>query len=77
METIIFKVPDGTKEKLKTINPNLSELLREQVEHLIRSRASGSALEKARALCGIFKKGRRDLSTTKDYLKQYAEKNHR
>jgi hypothetical protein len=77
METIIFKVPDGTKEKLKRINPNLSELLREQVEGLIGGRSRGSALAKARHLCGIFTGGRRDLSTTRDYLKRYVEKNHR
>jgi hypothetical protein len=77
METVIFKVPDGTKKKLKSINPNVSELLREQVERLIQSQASGSALDKARHLCGVFKGGRRDLSTAKDYLKRYAQKSHR
>jgi hypothetical protein len=77
METIIFKVPDGTKEKLKGINPNVSELLREQVEALIRTHGSGSALDKARHLCGIFKGGARDLSTTRDYLKRYGKRDHR
>ena len=77
METIIFKVPDGTKAKLKNINPKLSELMREQTRRLIKHGASGSALEKAGQLVGMFKGGPTDASTSKDYLKQYAPKNSR
>ena len=77
METIIFKVPDGTKAKLKQISPNLSELLREETRKLISGRASGSALDKARHLSGVFKGGPANASTSKDYLKQYAPKNSR
>jgi hypothetical protein len=37
VETIVFKAPDGTKAKLKGINPNLSALMREAAERLIKS----------------------------------------
>ncbi|MEI9962908.1 MAG: hypothetical protein WDM76_17870 [Limisphaerales bacterium] len=78
METIIFKAPSGTKAALRRLNPNLSELLREQAEKLLAGQTGGSsAHDKAGHLCGIFKGGPRNLSTSKDYLKQYASKNHR
>lgn len=76
METIIFKVPDGTKSRLKQIDPNLSELLRRQIETLLSQNGTGSALEKAAALRGVFKGGPRNLSSGKDYLRQYAKKSH-
>ena len=75
METIIFKVPTGTKARLKKLNPNVSELMREQTERLIQRGGSGSALDKAGHLVGMFKGGPKDASTSKDYLKQYAPKN--
>jgi hypothetical protein len=77
METIIFKVPVGTKARLKSINPNISELLREETGKILARKRSRSAYEKAKHLCGIFKGAPRNLSTSKDYLKQYAQKNHR
>lgn len=73
METIIFKARPGTREKLRSINPNVSALLRQGVEEMIQRKSAGSALEKARHLCGIFS-GPGNLSTSKDYLKQYAPK---
>ncbi len=74
METIVFKVPDGTKAKLKRINRNVSELMREQAERLVEGKArAGSAHDKARHLCGIFNAGR-SVSTGREYLKQYAQK---
>jgi hypothetical protein len=75
METIIFKVRPGTRERLRGINPNVSAVLRQGVEEMIKRKSAGSALEKAKHLCGIFKGGPRDLATSKDYLKQYARKN--
>ena len=72
METIIFKAPGGTRAKLRRINPNISALLREQVEKLVEREGSGSAHEKAGDLCGVFKSGPREASINKDYLKQYA-----
>ena len=72
METIIFKAPPGTREKLRAINPNVSALLRQGVEEIIKGRRAGSALEKTGHLCGIFKDAPRDLATSKDYLKQYG-----
>jgi hypothetical protein len=74
METIIFKARPGTREKLQSINPNISALLRQGVEKMIQGRHAGSALEKAKHLCGIFKGAPRDLATARDYLKQYAQK---
>ena len=74
METIIFKARPGTREKLRSLNPNVSALLRQGVEEMIQRKRSGSALEKSKHLCGIFKGAPRGLSTSKDYLKQYAGK---
>ena len=70
----MFKAPDGTKAKLKKINPNVSALIREAVDRLVQSGARGSAFEKSENLCGVFKRGARDASTSRDYLKQYARK---
>jgi hypothetical protein len=72
MEVIMFKAPSGTKAKLKRINPNISALMREAAERLIQSAGRGSAHEKAERLCGLFKNGPRNASTSKDYLKQYG-----
>jgi ribosomal protein L11 len=76
METIIFKAPQGTKAKLRQINRNISELLREQIEELIRSKTKDSAYEKAERLCGVIKGGARNIATGREYLKQYAPKGH-
>ncbi len=76
METVIFKAPDGTKARLKSIHPNVSELLREETEKIINGKRRLSAHDKAKHLCGIFS-GPGDLSTSKDYLKQYAKKDNR
>jgi len=76
METIIFKAPVGTKARLKSINANISELLREETGKIIARKRNGSAYEKAKHLCGIFS-GPGNLSTSKEYLKQYAKKNNR
>ncbi len=76
METIIFKAPPGTRQKLRRINPNVSELLRQSVDELINRKGTGSAYDKAKHLCGIFS-GPGNLSTSKDYLKQYAKKKSR
>jgi len=71
----MFKAPLGTKAKLKRINPNVSAVIREAIEKLLRSGAKGSAFEKSERLCGVFKGGARDAATSRDYLKQYARKN--
>ena len=75
METIIFRAPDGTKARLKSINANVSELLREETKKLIDGKRRPSAYDKAKHLCGIFS-GPGDLATSKDYLKQYANKDN-
>jgi hypothetical protein len=75
METIIFKARPGTRGRLRGINPNVSAVLRQGVEEMIKRKRAGSALEKSKHLCGIFKGGPRDLATSKDYLKQYASAN--
>jgi hypothetical protein len=74
VETIMFKAPKGTKAKLKRINPNLSALMREAAERLIKTAGTGSAFEKAVHLCGVIQGGPRNASTSKDFLKQYAQK---
>lgn len=70
----MFKVPSGTKNRLRQINRNISALLREQVERLLARDADGSVHSRASRLCGVIKGGRRDVATSKDYLKQYAPK---
>jgi hypothetical protein len=76
METIIFKARRGTRQKLRGINPNVSALLRQSVEEMLQRKHTGSALEKVKHLCGIFS-GPGNLSTSKDYLKQYGKKKPR
>lgn len=73
METIIFKAPDGTKEKLRELNPNVSDLLRQAADHLIGGRKT-SAHERAKHL--MFHGGGK-MSRGKEYLKIYAKKKHR
>lgn len=75
METMMIKVPDGTKARLRRISPNMSELVREQIERLLEHRIAGSAYEKAAHLCGSIKGGPSDISTSKEYLKRYGKKN--
>ena len=70
----MFKAPDGTKAKLKRLNPNVSALVREAVQRLLASTGEGSAFEKSERLCGVFKGGAANASTSKDYLKRYAPK---
>ena len=43
-------------------------------EEIIKRQRAGSAHEKAKHLCGIFRGGPRDLATSKGYLTQYAQK---
>lgn len=69
----MFKAPEGTKERLRRINPNVSALLREQVECLLRGDRAESALKKVGDLAGSCS-GPREASTSRDYLKQYASK---
>jgi hypothetical protein len=73
-ELITVKVPDGTKAKLKAINRNVSELVRQQVERLLKGEAAGSAYDKAAHLIGSVPMPA-DASTSKDYLKQYGQEN--
>jgi hypothetical protein len=75
METIMFKVPDGTKAQLKRIRSNLSALFREYIDQLLQKKSDGkSAYDKASGLCGSIKGGPRNMATSKEYLKQYAPK---
>ena len=74
METIIFKAPAGTKSKLRRLHGNVSALLREQVEELLRRKSPNSAYEKAESLCGVIKGGPKNAATSKEYLKKYGPK---
>ena len=74
METLIVKVPDGTKEKLRQVGSNLSELVRSQIDLLLEQRNTGSIHQRAKRFCGIIKGGPRDAATSKEYLKQYGQK---
>jgi hypothetical protein len=77
METIMFKAPKGTKDKLRRISPNVSALLRQATEELIRRSSRNSAYEKSEHLCGVFKSGPANASTSREYLNQYAPKSSR
>jgi hypothetical protein len=72
METIIFKAPVGTKEKLRELNPNISDLLRQTTEKLIGGQKA-SAHERAKHL--MFH-GNGRASRGKEYLKIYEKKRH-
>ena len=74
METLIVKVPDGTKEKLRRVGGNLSELIRNQIDLLLEKRTNGSVYDQTRDLCGVIKGGPGDAATSKAYLKQYGKK---
>jgi hypothetical protein len=76
VETITFKARPGTREKLRRINPNVSALLRQLADEIINRKRGTSALEKSKHLCGIIS-GPGDLSTSEDYLKQFAKKKFR
>lgn len=76
MEIINVKVPNGTKSKLRQVNPNVSALIREQIERLLEPKAGGqqSMYDRTAHLCGIIKGGPRDMASSKEYLQQYAKK---
>jgi hypothetical protein len=74
METLIVKVPDGTKERLRQVGSNISELIRTQIELLLEKANRGSVYDQARDLCGVIKGGPSDAATSKEYLKQYGKK---
>ena len=71
VEIIMFKVPEGTKAKLRQLSSNVSELLREQIQRLFQDRAKGSVHERSGRL--VIKDGRRDMATPNEYLKQYGQ----
>jgi hypothetical protein len=77
VEIINVKVPNGTKSKLRQVNPNVSALIREQIERLLESRVTRnqSMYDRTAHLCGVIKGGPRDMASSKEYLKQYGKKN--
>jgi hypothetical protein len=76
MEVINVKVPNGTKGKLRQVNPNISALIREQIEHLLERKANSNQSMYARTahLCGIIKGGPQNMASSREYLKQYGKK---
>ena len=70
METIIFKAPAGTKQKLRELSPNISDLLRQATENFIADRKR-SAHERAKHL--MFRGNGRG-ARGKEYLQIYAKK---
>ncbi|MBU6409852.1 MAG: hypothetical protein KGR98_05635 [Verrucomicrobia bacterium] len=73
METIMFKVEDGTKARLKRLG-RMSTVLRGQVEKLLAGKSDEeTAYAKAAGLCGIFS-GPTNASITRDHRKKYAPK---
>jgi hypothetical protein len=76
VEIINVKVPNGTKGKLRQVNPNVSALIREQIERLLERNSSSkqSMYDRTAHLCGSIKGGPRDMATSKEYLKQYGKK---
>ena len=78
METITFKAPPGTRERLKKLG-GISTLMRRQAEKLINGENAGvaSAHDKAKQFIINGGSGVKKLSTTKDYLKPYAPQRNR
>lgn len=76
MEIINVKVPNGTKNKLRQVNPNISALIREQIERLLEPKADShqSMYDRTAHLCGVIKGGPRDMASSKEYLQHYAKK---
>ena len=76
MEIINVKVPNGTKGKLRQVNPNISALIREQIERLLECTANSNqtVYDRTAHLCGIIKGGPGDMGSSKEYLKQYGKK---
>ena len=76
MEIINVKVPNGTKSRLRQVNPNISALIRDQIERLLErnTNSNQSMYDRTAHLCGIIKGGPRDLASSKEYLKQYGKK---
>ncbi len=75
METLVLRVPDGTKAKLQAIGPTLSDAGREAVALLLSQRLKCSALVKAGDLCGA-DAGPGNAAKGRAYLKQYAPSAH-
>ena len=69
MEIINVKVPEGTKSKLRQINPNISSLIREQIDRLLEAPAKGSVHQRASHLCGVIKGGPTNVARSREYLK--------
>jgi hypothetical protein len=78
METIVIKVPSGTKARLKSLG-DVSKVLRNQIAMLFENgtgQTQVSAFDKCSHLAGSIKGGRRGAKGN-DYLGQYAKKNAR
>ena len=74
METIVIKVPTGTKARLKSFG-SVSKVLREQIARLFENgdeKEQHSAFDKCSHLAGSIKGGRRGAKGN-DYLGQYAK----
>ncbi len=71
-----MKVPDGTKDKLRQVNPNISALIREQIERLLARTGSSSEsmYDRTAHLCGNIHGGPPDMASSKEYLKQYGKR---
>ena len=76
MEIINVKVPNGTKDKLRRVNRNISALIREQIERVLERNvnSNSSVYDRTAHLCGSIKGGPRDMATSQEYLKQYGKK---
>ena len=78
MEQIVFKVPKGTKARLKELagdigeSCSVSDLVRQAVDSFLDKQKSRSAHDKAPHLCGCITTDA-DAGTSDDYLKQYAD----
>lgn len=76
METLVCKVKDGTKARLKLMAKESgekclpSDLVREALESMLSKKSGGSAHAKAPELCGAVK-APADAATSKDYLNQF------
>jgi predicted DNA-binding protein len=76
MKTISVKLSDEMLGRLDDLAQKTGEdrstLIRESVETLVANRHSRSAHEKLAHLCGVFKDGATDASSSEDYKERFG-----
>jgi metal-responsive CopG/Arc/MetJ family transcriptional regulator len=76
MQTVSVKLPDDVLGRLDELarqtGEDRSALIRKSVGLLVAKDHSGSAHQKLAHLCGVFKGGAKDASTSEDYKQRFG-----